>query len=41
MGTLSEPATACVLRRQRDVLKDTRFQRLGGISVGHFMESSP
>ena len=35
MGTLSGPATACVLRRQRDVFKDARFERLGGISVGH------
>ena len=35
MGTLSGPATACVLRRQRDVFKDTRFERLGDISVGH------
>ncbi len=35
MGTLSGPATACVLRRQRDVFCDTRFERLGSISVGH------
>lgn len=35
MGTLSGPATACVLRRQRDVFGDARFQRLGSISVGH------
>ena len=35
MGTLSGPATACVLRRQRDVFKDTRFERLGDISVAH------
>ena len=35
MGTLSGPATACVLRRQRDVFKDARFERLGDISVGH------
>jgi transposase InsO family protein len=35
MGTLSGPATACVLRRQRDVFGDTRFERLGSISVGH------
>jgi transposase InsO family protein len=35
MGTLSGPATACVLRRQRDVFKDARFQRLGELSVGH------
>jgi hypothetical protein len=35
MGTLSGPATVCVLRRQRDVFGDTRFDRLGSISVGH------
>jgi len=35
MDTLSGPATACVLRRQRDVFGDTRFQRLGSLSVGH------
>jgi transposase InsO family protein len=35
MGTLSGPATVCVLRRQRDVFADTRYQRLGSISVGH------
>ena len=35
MNTLSGPATACVLRRQRDVFGDTRFARLGSISVGH------
>jgi transposase InsO family protein len=35
MGTLSGPATACVLRRQRDVFADARFERLGSISVGH------
>ncbi len=35
MGTLSGPATACVLRRQRDVFDDARFARLGSISVGH------
>jgi transposase InsO family protein len=35
MGTLSGPATACVLRRQRDRFKDTRFERLGSLSVGH------
>jgi transposase InsO family protein len=35
MGTLSGPATACVLRRQRDVFKDARFERLGDISVAH------
>lgn len=35
MGTLSGPATACVLRRQRDVFGDERFERLGSISVAH------
>ncbi len=35
MGTLSGPATACVLRRQRDVFGDVRFARLGSISVAH------
>lgn len=35
MNTLSGPATACVLRRQRDVFGDMRFARLGAISVGH------
>jgi transposase InsO family protein len=35
MGTMSGPATACVLRRQRDVFKDSRFERLGSISVAH------
>ncbi len=35
MGTLSGPATACVLQRQRDVFGDARFLRLGSISVGH------
>ena len=35
MGTLSGPATACVLRRQRDVFGDERFARLGSISIGH------
>ena len=35
MGTLSGPATACVLRRQRDEFGDQRFARLGSISVGH------
>jgi transposase InsO family protein len=35
MDTLSGPATACVLRRQRDVFGDERFQRLGSISVAH------
>ena len=32
MGTLSGPATACVLRRQRDVFKVAGFERLGDIS---------
>ncbi len=32
---MSGPATACVLRRQRDVFGDARFERLGSISVGH------
>jgi len=35
MDTLSGPATACVLRRQRDVFGDERFERLGSISVAH------
>ena len=35
MGTLSGPATACVLRRQCDVFGDARFERLGTISVAH------
>ena len=35
MDTLSGPATTCVLRRQRDVFGDARFERLGSISVGH------
>ena len=35
MGTLSGPATACVLRRQRDIFGDARFERLGSISVAH------
>jgi hypothetical protein len=35
LGTLSGPATACVLRRQRDVFGDARFERLGSLSVGH------
>jgi hypothetical protein len=33
MKTLSGPATACVLRRQRDVFGDVRY--VGAISVGH------
>lgn len=35
MGALSGPATACVLRRQRDVFKVPGFERLGDISVAH------
>ena len=35
MGTMSGPATACVLRRQRDVFNDARFERLGSISAAH------
>jgi len=35
MGTLSGAATACVLRRMRDVYQDERFVRLGCISVSH------
>mgnify|MGYP003525688461 CR=1 FL=1 len=35
MGTLSGPATACVLRRQRDVFAVPGFERLGDLSVGH------
>jgi transposase InsO family protein len=35
MGTLSGPATACVLRRQRDVFNVPGFERLGDISVAH------
>ena len=35
MDTLSGPATACVLRRQRDVFNDIRFAWLGSISVAH------
>jgi transposase InsO family protein len=35
MDTLSGPATVCVLRRQRDVFGDTRFERLADLSVGH------
>lgn len=35
MGGLSGPATACVLRRQRDVFGDERFARLGSLSVAH------
>jgi transposase InsO family protein len=35
MGTLSGAATACVLRRQRDVFGEAQFERLGSLSVGH------
>ncbi|HMO46635.1 MAG TPA: DDE-type integrase/transposase/recombinase [Rubrivivax sp.] len=35
MGTLSGPATACVLRRQRDVFKVPGFERLADLSVAH------
>ena len=35
LDTLSGPATARVLQRQRDVFGDTRFDRLGSISVAH------
>jgi len=35
MGTLSGPATACVLRRQRDVFGVPGFERLADISVAH------
>ena len=35
MDTMSGPATACVLRRQRDVFGDARFELLGSISVAH------
>lgn len=35
MDTLSGPATVCVLRRQRDVFGDARFERLGSLSVAH------
>lgn len=35
MDTLSGPATACVLRRQRQVFGDARFDRLGSISSAH------
>ena len=35
LDTLSGPATACVLRRQRDVFHDARFERLGSISSAH------
>lgn len=35
MGTLSGPATACVLRRRHDVSGEARCERLGSHSVGH------
>ena len=35
MDTLSGPATVCVLRRQRDVFSDARFERLGSLSPAH------
>ncbi len=35
MGTLSGPATACVLGRQREVFKAPGFERLGDISAAH------
>ena len=35
LGTLSGPATVCVLRRQCDVFGDARFERLRSLSVGH------
>lgn len=35
LDTLSGPATACVLRRQRDVFDDPRFVRLGSLSPAH------
>jgi len=35
MGTMSGPATACVLRRQRDVFADVSFERLGSIPTTH------
>jgi transposase InsO family protein len=38
MGTLSGPATARVLRRQRHVFSDARVERLGSISVGNGSE---
>ena len=31
----SGPATACVLRRQRDICGNARFERLGSIAVAH------
>jgi transposase InsO family protein len=35
MDTMSGPAMVCALRRQRDVFKDARFERLGSLSVAH------
>jgi transposase InsO family protein len=35
LGTLSGPATACVLRRQFEIFADPRFERLRWLSVGH------
>ena len=35
LGTLSGPATACVLRRQFELFGDARFERLRWLSVGH------
>jgi transposase InsO family protein len=35
LASLSGPATVCVLRRQRDVFGDVRFERLGSISCAH------
>lgn len=35
LDTLSGPATACVMRRQRDVFHDARFERLGSLSSAH------
>lgn len=35
MGTLSGPATACVLRRASEVYGDARYERLASISVAH------
>ena len=41
MGALSGPATACVLRRRRDVFADGRFERLDSISVAHLDNCAP
>lgn len=35
LGTLSGPATACVLRRQFELFGDLRFERLCSLSVAH------